>query len=57
MTGPEHYEHAEQLLRLAGDDKLGTDAERYHLRAAQVHATLALAAASGTMREADCADV
>ena len=45
MTGPEHYDRAEQLLEMAGDDGMGSDAERYHIEAAQVHATLALAAA------------
>lgn len=46
MTGPEHYKHAEQLLDWAGDSELGSHEERYQLAAAQVHATLALAAAS-----------
>lgn len=45
MTGPEHYRKAEDLLRLAAeteDVKLAADAQQ----AAQVHATLALAAAT-----------
>jgi hypothetical protein len=46
MTGAEHYEHAEMLLDFAGGDDTGSAVERYHLRAAQVHATLALAAAT-----------
>lgn len=46
MTGPEHYTHAEQLLDMAGDDEPGSDVERYRVAAAQVHATLALAAAT-----------
>jgi hypothetical protein len=42
MTGPEHYLRAESLLETTAHD----DPYRaYHLRAAQVHATLALAAA------------
>ena len=45
MTGPEHYGHAEQLLDMAGDEEYGSEAEHYHLAKAQVHATLALAAA------------
>lgn len=54
MTGPEHYSEAELLLvaanrRLAGNDAewLNTPARRAELRNdAQVHATLALAAAT-----------
>lgn len=46
MTGPEHYAYAEQLLDMASDEKLGSKIERYHVRDAQVHATLALAAAT-----------
>lgn len=50
MTGPEHYEYAEQLLTGA-DQWDDTDPEqRYYVKvayaAAQVHATLALAAAT-----------
>ena len=46
MTGPEHYSEAENLLNHAGNDVEGSDIECYHLAAAQVHATLALAAAT-----------
>jgi hypothetical protein len=46
MTGPEHYGHAEALLDMASDDEIGSDMERYHVAKAQVHATLALAAAT-----------
>jgi hypothetical protein len=46
MTGPEHYSYAEQLLAQASEDELGSDAERFHVAKAQVHATLALAAAT-----------
>ena len=46
MTGPEHYAHAEELLDMAADEKLGSRLERYRIRKAQVHATLALAAAT-----------
>ena len=46
MTGPEHYSYAEQLLDEAGDAENGSDHERYLVAAAQVHATLALAAAT-----------
>lgn len=47
MTGPEHYRQAERHIRLANEVTTadGSD-ERYHLAAAQVHATLALAAAT-----------
>ncbi len=49
MTGPEHYREAEELLAYAQDKtEYGSDIERYHLAAAQVHATLALAAATAT---------
>lgn len=43
MTGPEHYREAQLLLQTTDE----TDHYRaYRLRAAQVHATLALAAAT-----------
>lgn len=45
MTGAEHYRYAEHLLDEAGDVDPGDPAERY-VSAAQVHATLALAAAT-----------
>jgi hypothetical protein len=51
MTGPEHYQEAEKLIGLA--DRI-TDAggdEGCILAAAQVHATLALAAATGVTKE------
>ena len=40
MTGPEHYREAERLLAISSSDNPVTAAE------AQVHATLALAAAT-----------
>jgi hypothetical protein len=46
MTGPEHYREAEQLLEQARASDVGGDMERYSVAAAQVHATLALAAAT-----------
>ena len=50
MTGPEHYAEAERLLTAVGEspDQWGEAAEycRQQLAAAQVHATLALAAAT-----------
>ena len=49
MTGPEHYTEAERLLALAGRHSSGAtyDPEwALTLTAAQVHATLALAAAT-----------
>lgn len=46
MTGPEHYTRAEQLLREVRDGhQEGTDVAAI-LAAAQVHATLALTAAT-----------
>ena len=42
-TGPEHYREAERLLETTGEDDHW---RAYKLRAAQVHATLALAAAT-----------
>jgi hypothetical protein len=48
MTGPEHYTKAEDHLTdaasLGGEEE---EASAWHQRQAQVHATLALAAATG----------
>lgn len=49
MTGPEHYRAAEAMLinaQDAGGGKAGSAVEAYYLAVAQVHATLALAAAT-----------
>jgi len=46
MTGPEHYRTAEMALERAQDATLGGHNETYNLTRAQVHATLALAAAT-----------
>lgn len=46
MTGPEHYQAAEELLDVAAKTANGDALERYAVAAAQVHATLALAAAT-----------
>jgi hypothetical protein len=43
MNGPEHYREAEKILELTS---LEDHYRNYHLQAAQVHATLALAAAT-----------
>ena len=43
MTGPGHYLAAERLVEVAKDAELGSDNEDHSLKAAQVHATLALA--------------
>lgn len=43
MTGPEHWRKAEFLLETTGEDD---HYRAYRLRAAQIHATLALAAAT-----------
>lgn len=45
MNGPEHYQKAEMFLAEAAKP-VGMDTERYALAMAQVHATLALAAAA-----------
>jgi len=46
MNGPEHYAAAEKLLAgISGKDRMA-DIERRELAAAQVHATLAHAAAT-----------
>lgn len=47
MTGPQHYERAEDLLKEATDHRDRTEQERTRLLTeAQVHATLALVAAN-----------
>ncbi|GII84574.1 hypothetical protein Ssi03_25640 [Sphaerisporangium siamense] len=46
MTGPEHYREAEKLLAQYGDPEFAA----IDLAAAQVHATLALAAATALAR-------
>lgn len=46
MTGPEHYREAERLLKSAADNFLRTGNAGSALEAAQVHATLALVAAT-----------
>ncbi|WP_329308407.1 hypothetical protein [Streptomyces microflavus] len=55
MTGPEHYREAERLIETAADilrphDEGPCEADRV-LAAAQVHATLALAAATALISE------
>jgi hypothetical protein len=46
VTGPEHYVAAEDLLIRAGSPEASGDQERHAVAAAQVHAILALAAAT-----------
>ena len=55
MTGPEHYREAEDALETAAEEEIGSTGERYYLDKAQVHATLALAAATalGSLRADD----
>jgi hypothetical protein len=53
MTGPEHYQQAELSLVQAVELEAGSDAERYFLADAQVHATLALAAATALAPASD----
>jgi len=45
MTGPEHYQEAERLLTV-GLPQRGSELDAICTAAAQVHATLALAAAA-----------
>lgn len=53
MTGPEHYKAAERLLAEAVDSVAGGDPAPELLAAAQVHATLALTAATALCWHAD----
>jgi hypothetical protein len=46
MTGPEHYGLAEKLLEVAGERETSSAAAAHLVAAAQVHATLAQAAAT-----------
>lgn len=49
MSGPEHYHEAERLMGIASDEAGRVGADSYSaamLAAAQVHATLALVAAT-----------
>lgn len=53
MTGPEHYKRAEYLLRYAAstESDRARDGARDAVQEAQVHAMLALAAATAVTRE------
>jgi hypothetical protein len=46
MTGPEHYREAEKLVNDAMYERDGSVEQVHYLAAAQVHATLAQAAAT-----------
>jgi hypothetical protein len=46
MSGPEHFAEAERLLAVCAGDQRGSDLDKACTAAAQVHATLALAAAT-----------
>lgn len=46
MNGPAHYKEAERYVRYAEDDALDGQGYANAIAAAQVHATLALAAAT-----------
>ena len=46
MTGPEHYRAAEVAIENAKYTDVGSDKERFFVAVAQVHATLAAAAAT-----------
>ncbi|MBG0828497.1 hypothetical protein HS041_12035 [Planomonospora sp. ID67723] len=49
MTGPDHYRAAEEMLATAKEADAGADRDdiKLFLRFAEIHATLALAAATG----------
>ena len=49
MNGPDHYREAEKLLALLPDTERGSSDEPGIIAEAQVHATLAVAAALGTL--------
>jgi hypothetical protein len=49
MTGPEHFKQAEKELDRAYVEPIDDGTAGYHLARAQVHATLALAAAQALM--------
>lgn len=51
MTGPEHYRAAEEHLNLSGSKP--PHASAYHLARAEVHARLALAAATALKNMTD----
>ena len=56
MTGPEHYREAERHLQWSAEvisDKDVAEAADWHQKQAQVHATLALAAATALGREGE----
>jgi hypothetical protein len=48
-NGPTHYRNAEHALKEAARLESGSDHERYFLAKAQVHATLAAAAATAEL--------
>lgn len=52
-SGPDHYRRAEQLLGDLANLQMGSPREAIIIAEAQVHATLALAAASTPIRRAD----
>jgi hypothetical protein len=47
MTGPQHYLEAQREIAYANEAEFGSEMN-YHIALAQVHATLALAAATVT---------
>jgi hypothetical protein len=46
MTGPEHYKEAQRLAEQVRDARVVGETQKQRLAEAQVHATLALAAAT-----------
>lgn len=56
MTGPEHYAEAERRLLMGWEEESTPERSAYLVAEAQVHATLALAAATA-MGAVDAADI
>jgi hypothetical protein len=52
VTGPEHYRHAEQRLLMAWEEDRAPEDVAHLVAEAQVHATLALAAATAAQATA-----
>ncbi|WP_068922144.1 hypothetical protein [Planobispora rosea] len=57
MTGPEHYREAERLAGIAKSDHYPAQVKEQAARVAQVHATMALVAATALLGPAVAADI
>jgi len=56
MTGPEHYQEAERRLLMAWEEDSTRERSTHLVAEAQVHATLALAAATALVDETPRSD-